>query len=74
MGRQEDACWRCGAQWAFEDVPSTTLRAIAGGRRAGPVAELARAAAGADQHRWMNEDDSAGAVPEGPLRAVAAMR
>ena len=29
MARQEDACWRCGAQWASEEAPRTTLRAIA---------------------------------------------
>jgi hypothetical protein len=29
MGRQEDRCWHCGAQWASEDAP--TLRVIAGG-------------------------------------------
>jgi predicted amidophosphoribosyltransferase len=29
MARQEDACWRCGAQWASEDQPLTTLVLIA---------------------------------------------
>jgi hypothetical protein len=45
MARQEDACWRCGAQWASEDAPRTTLRAIAGGRRVPPAAEPAQAGA-----------------------------
>jgi predicted amidophosphoribosyltransferase len=31
MARQEDACWRCGTQWASEDEPRTTLTVIAGG-------------------------------------------
>jgi len=43
MARQEDACWRCGAQWASEDAPRTTLRAIAGGRLLPPAAEPAQA-------------------------------
>jgi hypothetical protein len=72
MGRQEDACWRCGAQWASEEVPPTTLRAIAGGQLARPVAELARAAARLDHDRWMNEGGSVGSEPAGPLHAVAA--
>ena len=72
MARQEDACWRCGAQWASEEVPPTTLRAIADGQRARGVAELARAAARVDDDRWMNEGGSVGSEPAGPLRAVAA--
>jgi hypothetical protein len=57
MARQEAACWRCGTRWAAEDVPPTTLRAIAGGQHARPVAELVRAAA-PDDNRWMNEGGS----------------
>jgi hypothetical protein len=73
MARQEDACWRCGAHWASEDVPPTRLRAIAGGQLARPVAEVARAAAArVDDDRWMNEGGSIGSEPAGPLRAVAA--
>jgi hypothetical protein len=71
MARQEDACWRCGAQWATEDVPTTTLRAIAGGQRARPVTELGRAAV-PDDDRWANEGGSVGPVPADPTRAVAA--
>jgi hypothetical protein len=67
MARQEDTCWRCGAQWASEDPPRTTLQVIAGGApgqgASGPlprtvaVADTARAAGDArlDAHRWMNE-------------------
>lgn len=42
MARQEDACWRCGAQWASEEAPRPTLRAIAGGRPSSPAADPAQ--------------------------------
>ena len=42
MARQEDACWRCGAQWASDEAPRTTLRAIAGGRPLSPAADPAQ--------------------------------
>jgi len=29
MARHQDACWRCGAQWASEEAPRTTLRLVA---------------------------------------------
>jgi hypothetical protein len=31
VGRQEERCWRCGAQWASEDEPRTRLRVMPGG-------------------------------------------
>ena len=31
MARQDDTCWRCGTQWAAEDVPQPALRMIPGG-------------------------------------------
>jgi hypothetical protein len=31
MARQEDACWRCGTDWATEERPRTGLRVIPGG-------------------------------------------
>ena len=43
MARQEDACWRCGAQWASEAAPRTRLRVIAGGRPLSPAAAPAPA-------------------------------
>jgi hypothetical protein len=43
MARQEDACWCCGAQWASEEAPRTTLRVIAGGRLLSPAADPAQA-------------------------------
>jgi hypothetical protein len=74
MARQEAACWRCGAQWASEQAPPTTLRVIAGGQLARPFAERVGAAVAArvDNDRWMNEGGSVGSEPAGPLRLVAA--
>jgi hypothetical protein len=72
VARQQDACWRCGAQWADEEAAPTRLRAIAGGQPSRPVAELARAAARADDDRWINDGGSVGSEPAGPLPAVAA--
>ena len=72
MGRQEDACWRCGAQWGSEVVPPTRLSALAGGQLVRPVAELARAAARMDDDRRINEGGSVGSEPAGPLYAIAA--
>ena len=75
MARQEDSCWRCGAQWASEDVPSTTLRVIAGGRLEPPITEIARAKTRAADAGWANEGGSDGSeVAAGSLRAVAAAR
>jgi hypothetical protein len=31
MARQQDACWRCGTEWATEEQPRTSLRVISGG-------------------------------------------
>ena len=42
MARQEDTCWRCGAQWASEDAPPTRLKVLAGG----------------DADRWANDGGS----------------
>ena len=54
MARQEDACWRCGTEWAAEDEPRTRLTLIAGG------ATTARAASdgGLAADRWSNEGGS----------------
>ena len=65
MARQEDACWRCGTEWASEDAPRTTLKVIAGGAQAADPPEPATAVAAhaasdarlaAD--RWANEGGS----------------
>jgi hypothetical protein len=75
MARQEDSCWRCGARWASEEVPPTTLRPIAVGRLAHAVAELGRADALRDDDRWTNEGGRvASEVPAAPLRAVPEPR
>ena len=51
MARQEDTCWRCGAQWASEDAPPTRLKVLAGGAR--PVSDTLQ-----DADRWANEGGS----------------
>jgi hypothetical protein len=72
MARQEDACWRCGAQWASEDVPQTTLRVIAGGQL---VRDAARVEARLDADRWINEGGSVDAQAAAvALPAVATRR
>jgi hypothetical protein len=65
MARQEDACWRCGTEWASEDAPTTTLKVIPGGAQAAKGAEpaiavAARAASDARQaaDQWANEGGS----------------
>ena len=65
MARQEDACWRCGTQWAFEDGPRTTLRVLTGGAQVGgspdpAIAVAARAASDArrDADRWASDGGS----------------
>ena len=45
MAVHQDACWRCGAQWASEEAPRTTLRlahsaSVGRGRNAIDVALL----------------------------------
>ena len=54
--RQENACWRCGAKWV---LPRTALRVLAGGQQVRPAADAARADAGLDADRWMNDWESA---------------
>jgi predicted amidophosphoribosyltransferase len=71
MARQEDACWRCGTEWASEDAPTTTLKVIPGGARAEPaIAVAARAASDAWRaaDRWANEGGSYAA--EATVRAT----
>ena len=31
MARQDDACWRCGTEWAGADAPRTALEVLPGG-------------------------------------------
>ena len=51
MARQEDSCWRCGAQWASEDTPPTRLTVLTGGAHAATDARH-------DADRWANEGGS----------------
>jgi hypothetical protein len=87
MARQEDTCWRCGAQWASEDGRRTTLQVIAGAapthvvgapdhRIAVAVADNARAATEArlDADRWTNEGGRFDSGVAAPLRATTARR
>jgi hypothetical protein len=64
MARQQDACWRCGAQWTSEDAPRTTLRAIAGGRLVPAAADPVQA--------WATPDPGVGSEAVAvAVRAVA---
>ena len=87
MARQEDTCWGCGARWAADDAPRTTVRVIAGGapthvavardpRIAVAVADNARAAieADLDADRWMNEGGSFASEADAVLRAATGRR
>src|SRR5690348_1399872 len=77
--RQEASCWRCGTQWAPEDIPRTKLQVIDGGApaivasRSHPcVAALASAAPGSRLHwdRWTDDGGSVAAqaaVAHGPI-------
>lgn len=51
MARQEDTCWRCGAQWACEPAPPTRLKVLTGGAHTAsdPLQ---------DADRWANEGGS----------------
>jgi hypothetical protein len=72
MARQENACWRCGAKWASEEVPRAVLRVIAGGPL---VRRAARVDARLDAERWMNEGGSVESeAAAAALPAVAARR
>jgi hypothetical protein len=85
MARQEDACWRCGIQWASEDGRGTALRVIPGGvstevadaPRPGIAATVigdARAATQArlDADRWIDEGGSLGSEATAPSQAAVA--
>jgi len=61
MAGHQDACWRCGAQWASEAAPRTTLRIAQGVIRTRLDAE-----------RWTNEGGSFGSDEVAPLAALSA--
>ena len=64
MARQEDACWRCGTEWAPEEEPRTTLRLV-------PDDALTQTD---DAERWTNEGGSFASEVTAPLPATAARR
>jgi hypothetical protein len=64
MAGQDDACWRCGTEWAPEEEPRTTLRLIPGDA---PTQND-------DADRWMNEGGSFASEVTLPLPATAARR
>jgi hypothetical protein len=66
MARQEDACWCCGAQWASEEAPRTTLRVIAGGRLLPSAADPAQA--------WAVPDASVGSEAVAVAASAIAAR
>ena len=85
MARQEDTCWRCGAQWRSEERPPTTLHVIPGdapARVAGAighalaagVATRARAETPArlDLDRWTGEGGSVDSESYALLAATPA--
>ena len=60
MARQENACWRCGTEWAPEEEPRTSLRLVPGGALTQTD----------DADRWMNEGGSFDSEAAALLRAV----
>ena len=69
MARHQDACWRCGAQWASEQAPRTTLRLVAAAAPGQPehvperritLEPAARTTSqmSLDAERWTNEGGS----------------
>ena len=62
MAGHEDACWRCGAQWAPEEAPRTTLRLVPAATPSQPERTIPREVAARapsqmrlDAERWTNE-------------------
>jgi hypothetical protein len=77
MARQEEACWRCGVEWASEEGLRITLRLVPDEGRdqaegtldrptAVAVIALARAAR-RDAERWTNEGGSFAAAVAAPI-------
>jgi predicted amidophosphoribosyltransferase len=85
MARQENACWRCGANWVTEDDPTTTLRLVSAGAYADARStfdagmsttpagdDRAAALARLDADRWIDEGGTLAAVPSERLAARSA--
>jgi len=47
MARQEDACWRCGTEWASEEAPRIALEVLPGGAPEATLLETDREITGA---------------------------
>jgi hypothetical protein len=84
MARQEDTCWRCGANWIRTDEQRPALRVIPGGafahrqnarqpRILTTVLGNARATTQAQQDtdRWIDEGGSLGADATAPFPTAA---
>ena len=77
MARQENACWRCGTQWASEDGPRTTLKVIPGrcartGR--GPATADDRRHRGRGVRRGGSLDNEGGSVDTETAAQIGAVR
>jgi hypothetical protein len=84
MAGDEDKCWRCGAQWASEEAPQTTVRLIPArapfqaedGRDRGAAVAVTAGERTAtevrlDAERWTNEGGSFAAEVAAPIHAAA---
>jgi hypothetical protein len=83
LARQEDTCWRCGAQWRSDEAPAApTLRVISGDAPAAVAAAIGhRPAAGVRTHpraateagveldRWTDEGGSLDPEPDALVAA-----
>jgi hypothetical protein len=58
LARQENACWRCGTDWASEDERPTTLRVLRGEAQTGLAVS-----------RWIDEGGAWG-LSAGSARTV----
>jgi len=83
MARHQDACWRCGVQWASEEAPWTTLRLVAAAapgqpehvpERRMPLEPPARSASQMrlDAERWTNEGGSFASDVAAAVASVSA--
>jgi hypothetical protein len=84
MARQENACWRCGAQWRSEQRPPTTLRISGDAPAEVGGANGHRIAAGVTTHlhaatpprvdldRWTDEGGSFDRDADAPIAATTA--
>ena len=84
LARQENACWRCGTNWATEDAPRPTLRMITEEAPANTVTasdagistiagdDRAAALARLDANRWIDEGGNLGSATALPSERLAA--